>query len=591
MEKKRALLSVYHKKGILEFAIGLQILGYEIVSSGGTAKYLKSMGMSNIVDVADITGFPAILDHRVVTLHPKIHGGILAKNSEEHDNERRQYDIPRFNIVCVDLCPVQDGIGGDNPTIELVMNLTDIGGPTMIRGAAKNHNNGVTVICDPEDRERVLKELRCYGRVTPRLNEELAQKVFDVMAKYDAAIRDFLANEAGDFVDTIFLGPGKELAYAENRDANPAYIHAIEGKDDPLATHKLEVVSGEPSYISIADTNQLIDILSRLAEAFRKSKGNAPYIVIAGKHGNPCGAAIDWDDPANAIRKALNGNSVAVMGGEVVTNFPITDNLAEELYEPSQKSGLNIGRDNWGLDVIAAPYFSDGAINLLGKREKRKLLSNKYLIAPILQSDEWELKPVRAGFLRQKTPRFILTPDAIEHMVGPKMLDVEFDSLLIAWACAWRASSNTVALAKDGMLIGLGCGQQDRIECVRLCISRATRAGHDTNGSLFASDAFFPYPKGKLPSVKKIMTVFRGFRIRKIPKSSRELLAMLGDFIQRLQVLDTREGPELLIDAGCAGGVVPGDGKNLDKVKNMFKKAGLSVAFLNKENRGFAKHG
>jgi len=593
--KRYALISVYYKDGIVDFAVSLQALGFTIVSSGGTAKHLKKNGLSNVIDAAEITSFPPILDHRVVTLHPKIHGGILAKNTPEHDEELKKYSMNRFEIICVDLYPVEEAIAKPEATIESVMELTDIGGPTMIRGAAKNHNNGVTVICDPKDRKRVIDELQFCGKVRESTRANLAEKVFSVMSKYDAAIRKYLAKTIKvQDTDTLFLGPAKELAYAENKDANPAKLHPLEGNNDPLALHRLEEISGDPSYISMADTGQLIDILCRLAEAFRLYCGRVPYIALAGKHGNPCGAAIDWQNPVIAIRKALNGNSVAVMGGEVVVNFPITDELGKELYAPTPESRLNIGRPNWGLDIISAPSFSKNAIELLGQREKRRLLVNKYLVAPVLQSDEWELKTVRGGFLKQKTPRFILKIEEAQELVGEyiwhSISSEEIDTLFIAWAVCWRASSNTVALAKDRMLIGLGCGQQDRIECVRLCINRASGAGHSTKGSIFASDAFFPYPSGKLPSVKEIMSVFKSFKIKKIPTKPRQLLVLLNEFILNFQRLDKREGPELLIDAGCIGGVVPADGKNFPLVKEIFGKAGLSIVFLKKENRGFAKH-
>lgn len=585
--KRYALLSVFHKEGILDFAVSLQALGFIIVSSGGTAIYLKKNGLSNIIDVAEITGYPPILDHRVVTLHPKIHGGILAKDTPEHAAEMEKYGINKFEIICVDLYPVQEEIAKSEANISSVMDQTDIGGPTMIRGAAKNHNNGVTVICDPKDRKKVIYELETQGMVSASTRETLAQKVFSVMSKYDAEIRNFLAKTKEQHTDAIFLGPAKQLAYAENRDANPAMIHLTEDNDDPLALPRFEDISGDPSYISMADTGQLVDILCRLAEAFRIHYGKVPYIALAGKHGNPCGASIDWLYPRVAIRKALIGNSVAVMGGEVVVNFPITDELGEELYAPA---GVDIGRSNWGLDIISAPYFSLNAVELLGKREKRRLLVNKYLIAPVLQIDEWELKSVRGGFLRQKTPRFILNLKEAQEITGKELTDEDIDTLFIAWAICWRASSNTVALAKDRMLIGLGCGQQDRIECVRLAITRAIRAGHSTIKSYFGSDAFFPYPNGKLPTVKEIMRAFNGFSIKKAPTKPRELLKLLSYFILQLQTLDRREGPELLIDFGCAGGVVPADGKNFPEVKKMFEKAGLSVVFLKKENRGFAKH-
>ena len=384
----------------------------------------------------------------------------------------------------------------------------------------------------------------------------------------------------------------RQLAYAENRDQNPAALFATDGDDDPLAIHRFEVESGDPSYIAMADGNSMVDILCLLAEAFRHwNMRRIPLIAICGKHGNPCGAAIDWHDPKVALLKALQGDTVAVMGGELVTNFPIDDELGQLVLAPPED--LNIGRKNWGLDLIIAHSFSQNAVALLGKREKRRLLSNPELFFLPSLKVGWVFRPVRGGFLRQKAPQFVLTPAQIIHWTGQPLSDRDFENLLIAWAVCWRASSNTVTLAKDQMLIANGCGQQDRIACVRLCLERANRAGHDTKGSVFASDAFFPYAENsKMPnwrlSVIKDLIESAGVQVNN--NDRRDVLRLLSMAAGFIAELDNREGPELLIDAGCLGGVVPADGKNLEEVKALFEKAGLSVAFVAAEHRGFAKH-
>lgn len=322
------------------------------------------------------------------------------------------------------------------------------------------------------------------------------------------------------------IGEEIRLAYGENRCQSPAFLIPTDA-DDPLAMHRYIVLSGDPSYISIADGDQIQEILCLLAAAFSAWKEGMPYIVVAGKHGNPCGLGVDWYDPQVAILKALRGDVIAVMGGEVITNFPITDELAKTLHEADAELD---GRPFWGLDIIFAPYFSDGAVDLLGKKEKRRLMANPSLTHPTLPASEYIERPVRGGKLRQRRSPFVLTPGNVQFTTtSHSATDQEYIDILIAWATCWRASSNTVALAKDGMLIGLGCGQQDRIACVELCLRQAERSGHGVHGSFFASDAFFPYATSST-SVK--------------------------------------EGPELLVEAGCRGGVVPADGKNLDAVKN-----------------------
>lgn len=337
------------------------------------------------------------------------------------------------------------------------------------------------------------------------------------------------------------------LAYGENRCQSPAFLIPTDDAD-PLAMHRYVVVSGEPSYISIADGDQIQEVLCLLATAFRAWKGNVPHIAVAGKHGNPCGLGVDWHDPQIATLKALRGDTIAVMGGEVITNFPITDDLAKTLHEANEELD---GRRFWGLDIIFAPHFSEGAVELLGKKDKRRLMQNPALIQPNLPTNEIAERPVRGGKLTQNRSPFVLSANVSAEALSQIISDQKYTDILIAWAACWRASSNTVALAKDGMLIGLGCGQQDRIACVELCLRRAQRSGHDVKGSFFASDAFFPYATGTAA---------------------------------------VKEGPELLVEAGCSGGVVPADGKKLDDVRNYFHTNDLFVIFVHKDNRGFSKH-
>ncbi len=393
-----------------------------------------------------------------------------------------------------------------------------------------------------------------------------------------------------------------DLSYAENRNQNPAFLMPGDS-DDPLAMSKfLPAISGDPSYISLADGDYIVHILRFLTDAFWRTYGAVPYIVIAGKHANPCGIAIDWKDRSAVIRKALSGNKVAIMGGEVVTNFAIDDHLGIELFR--QPPELCQAQDKkWGLDLILAPSFSPATVKLLNKKEKRRLLANPALERSLaleyihfFPKKEWMLKNLFNGndVLKQRFPSFVFTLDDIVSQVGKPMLleDDDFDSLLIAWVAAWFASSNTVALAKDSMLIGLGCGQQDRIECVRLCINRANQSGHDTKGSVFASDAFFPFAQGEtsgkdIDDIKDKMAFLSDF----IAKTGK--ITEIKDFDEIMKTIsrnDHREGPQLLADAGCIGGVVPADGNKLEEVQKFFQEKGMSVAFVHKDNRGFSKH-
>lgn len=600
MKIKRALISVSDKTGIVEFAKGLSEMGVEILSTGGTAKALREAGVQ-VIEVSDYTGFPEMMGGRLKTLHPKIHGGILHRRDDEGDvSDAALHNIGPIDLVVVNLYPFEETIAKPNCTFAEAIENIDIGGPTMLRAAAKNHKD-VAVIVDPNNYGLILEMMRGKEdkKVWADIKRMLALKVFLHTNAYDGAIARYLANvevggrkimEPNDMPNidlTLDMKKAVQLAYAENRDQSPALLIPFENNSDPLGMKNFTVVCGDPSYISIADGHQVTTILRLIAETFRRFKGSVPYIVVVGKHGNPCGAAFDWNDPAVAILKALNGDAVAAMGGEMVVNFPIDDELGKLIYEVP--GNQNIGRKYWGLDIILAPDFSSATIEIMGKKEKRRLLVNAALAIATLSPNDWAIQPVSGGILTQRAANFLLHPDMIEHWTG-KMSDEDFETLIIAWAVCWKASSNTVALAKDRMLIGLGCGQQDRIFCTRLAIDKAIYAGHDINGSLFASDAHFPYAKSNLLSSNEMICIIESRDPNRSPEDPREFLKIVDLLRAEFAKIDKREGPELLIDAGCKGGVVPGDGNNLEEVKQVFAQAGMAVGFVNKIHRGFAKH-
>lgn len=599
MKKYRALISVSNKVGIVEFAQRLAKLNFEIVSTGGTAKVLREGGVA-VTDVAEITGFPEMMDGRVKTLHPKIHGGILARSNYAKDmEEMAQYGIKRFHLVVVDLYPFKQVVAKPETTFRDAMENIDIGGPTMLRAAAKNYME-IIVVCDPADRDWVIqalenkKDLPLNNRLSLEQSLELAKKVFATMADYDGAINNFLGRSTGKPADFLLLEKGHELAYAENRCQNPAFIFSG-GGNNPLAVSKFQVMAGNPSYIAMADASQLVSIMCLMTETFRRTYGKVPFIAIAGKHGGPCGVGVSWVSEDEALIKALFGDSAAVMGGELITNFPITDELGLTVYDSDP---TKIGRDHWGLDEILAPKISPATIELLGKKAKRRLLVNPALTDPPFPQEEWTYREQHGGdWLKQRLPKFVLSPDQIISWTGrplQKLHDELIDDLIIAFACCWRATSNTVALAKSRQLIGLGCGQQDRIACVRLCLDRANRAGHDTAGSVFASDAFFPYASAPDETIdlEPAMQFYQDdLRLMlALATNKREKLIALTQFAHVISQCDRREGPELLRDAGCIGGVVPADGKKLAEVQEFFRQAGMSVAFVAPENRGFARH-
>jgi len=544
-KKKTALISVYTKDGIEDFAGRLVKLGWEILSSGGTAKFLAEKGIP-VKDVAELVGGGAILGHRVVTLSREVHAGLLARDNEEDRAELENLGVPFIDMVVCDFYPLREEIAKEGATVDSVINQTDIGGPTMVRSGAKG---GRIVVIDPLDRKTVIEQLEFNDVVTPGVRQYLRAKAEYIVAGYCLDSVRFHGKDGYDGLLGIVV---MDLAYGENRDQSPAALYAAD-LADPLAWGKFNVLTGQPSYISIGDGDRALGVMCALAESFRFNLKKVPQIAVACKHGNPCGIGVSFESPTEALLKALMGDSLAVMGAEVMINFAIDKDLGLLLFRVPDKQRERVGREFWGIDVLYAPAVDADTIELLGKKDRRRILVNPALADPHDSKQEFMLEPVRGGFLRQKSYHYILDFSNLHSQTG-KMSESQKIDAIIAWAAAWRSVSNTVALAKEGMLIGLGCGQQDRIACVQLCLDRAKRAGHDTTGAIFASDAFFP-------------------------------------FARRKREEDPREGSELLWEALCAGGIVPYDGKNAQEVYDFFNQHHLLVGFLPPEHRGFFGHG
>ena len=549
MEKNKiALISVYHKTGVEKFARNLKELGWVIYGSPGTVKYLRDKGVS-ARDVADLVGGGPLFDRRLVTLSREVHACLLSRPNVLKDiEEMKKLGLPPIGLVYCDFYPLDLETAKRDCTVASVVKETDLGGPAMARSAAKNF---LIVICDSADGEMVINSLKESGDVSAEDRQYLRAKAEFVVAKYCLSSACFHGN--GDY-DGVLAHRVSELGYGENRDQSPAYLFSSDS-DDPLAWDKFEVISGNPGFVNVAGGDRALEVLCLMTESFRQNFGSIPHTAIVGKHGNPCGVAISWNDPVAAMRKAMFGNPRAAMGSEVITNFDVTDEVAQILYAVPKEKVAKVGRELWGADIIFAPGFSEHAIRLLGKRKRRRLLTNSALAGEVrMSSDEWVRRPVRGGYMLQKAPRFVFNKDEVEEWVGP-IAEKEglLIDLIIAWGVAWRADSNAVAVAKDEMLIGLGPGQQDRLLCCHLAVNQVKSAGHDADGAVFASDAFFP-------------------------------------FAERTRMNRPREGIELLADVGCIGGIVPADGRRLQEVKNFVRKRGMTVAFLPKEHRGFSQH-
>ena len=556
-EKKTALLSVYRKEGIVEFARGLKELGWNILASGGTAKHLKDAGIE-ATDVAMLVGEP-MLGHRVVTLSREVHAGLLAKDTEEDRRELAARHVPFIDLVCVDLYPLEEEIARPRSVRESVVEMTDIGGPAMLRAAAKG---GRIVVCDPEDRVRVLEWLKKHddpiksagadhgaGYDDDPFVQELAAKAEFVVARYGFASALYLGE--GAYAGVV----GKRIAeclYGENVWQAPAALYQ-NGSGDPLALRNFTLVEGTTlSYNNWCDMDRLLQTLTHIAAALEanpvtrdaaSAASNGERIAVAVKHGNPCGAAYG-EDAKKVLENVILGDPLAIMGGVVMTNFPIGASEAETLASFKMR-----GEERRLLDAVIAPAFDGAAIELLRrKKDKCRFVANGALAR--VGADSLDVQPriryVRGGFLRQPNYTFVVNFESLmlkRH--GPRATpEIELD-LAFAWAIGSTSNSNTITIAKNGMLLGDGVGQQDRVGAAELALRRARRSGHEPTGAVAYSDSFFPFP----------------------------------------------DAPQVLIDAGiCAILSTSGSVRDEDTIK-LCEAKGVSLYLIpDKEGRGFFGH-
>ena len=462
----RALLSVYDKTGIVELARSLRELDVDLVSSGGTAKAIAEAGIP-VTDVADITGFPAMLGHRVVTLHPRVHGGILAdRRDTSHLRDLEAHNLDLIDIVVGNLYPFSK-----DPSIDLI----DIGGPTLLRAAAKNHEY-VTVLVDPADYEPVLDEL-AKGATTPATRFRLAKKAFAHTASYDAAIanwfNDTTVNSPSPMPDTMHfsLERADDLRYGENPHQVGARYRTA-GKQswwDAVVQH-----SGTGlSYLNIFDADAAWSLVHDLGRLTEGGKGAACAII---KHANPCGAAIA-DDLATAYKNAFACDERSAFGGIVACNR-IVDLATVEAMEAAAQA-----------DLIIAPGYEFGAIDRL--KAKRK--NTRILTAPMPESGGRQIRQLSDGYLVQSAYRFDSTPETWEVVTDRQPTASERRDAELAWRVCGHVTSNSIVLAKDGVSWGIGAGQQNRVESSEIA---AQKADGRAKGGACASDAFFPFPDG-----------------------------------------------------------------------------------------------
>lgn len=482
MERKPlALLSVFDKKGIIEFARELVAIGFDLLSSGGTAKVLRDAGLA-VTDVAEISGLPAILDHRVVTLVPQVHGGLLALDTPEHHAELAKIGGHWIDLCCVDLYPLHAAIADVNATRESVIDKTDIGGPTMLRSAAKGRR---IVICDPADRMKVIGWLKEGRPNEQEFITNLCAKVEGVIADYCLAAARF--HSKGE-IDGTVAKKVRDLIYGENPFLKAALYST---GSHPLSAMFCHQVGGaDPSAVNIADYNGCIMAVLRIETAWQKNFGEKPFIVVVTKHTNPSNIGVA-SDPETAARLAIESNVEAVHGGIAVANFTIDDNVANILRTHKMSEGKRI------LDGVLAPDFTERADKILERTTGRCRL----LVNPNLGKLDENMLPRETRTVHSFGDEVVNTgepyvldindPDMERH---GDLTEAQKRDLVIAWGAAWSSNSNTTALVRGGMLLANAVGQQSRVLSFDLCLLICARQKHDPAGAVGATDSFTPFP-------------------------------------------------------------------------------------------------
>jgi len=470
----RALISVSDKTGVADFARDLHEAGVEILSTGGTARLLKEAGIP-VVEVGDYTGFPEMMDGRVKTLHPKIHGGILGRRGTD-DEVMEEHGIGRIDLVAVNLYPFQQAVADPDCPLEHAIENIDIGGPTMIRAAAKNHRD-VAVVVDPRDYGRIVQEMReNAGKVSEATCFELAVKTFEHTAQYDGAIANWLGaiNPDGsrdDFGRTINLQFHKAqgMRYGENPHQKAAFYVENNIEDACVATaHQLQ--GKALSYNNIADTDAALECVKQFDEG--------PACVIV-KHANPCGVALG-DSLLEAYDRAYATDPESAFGGIIAFNGELDGETAQAIV------------DRQFVEVIIAPTVSAEAIEAVSAKQNIRLLACGEWAAESLH--RLDFKRVNGGLLVQEADLQLLRETRVVTERQPT--EDEMRDLLFAWRVAKFVKSNAIVYAKDGMTIGVGAGQMSRVNSARIAGIKAEHAGLEVKGSVMASDAFFPFRDG-----------------------------------------------------------------------------------------------
>jgi len=460
----RALISVSDKTGVVEFARDLRSLGWEVIATGGTMKLLRDNGVE-VINISDVTGFPEICDGRVKTLHPKVHGGLLARRDRpEHVAALRENGIEYIDLVCVNLYPFRQTISKPGVEMADAIENIDIGGPSMLRSAAKNFED-VTVVCDPADYARIVAEIREQGNTARQTRLELSAKAYTHTAEYDCMIATYMRAQAG-LPEKLFLEFDRvqSLRYGENPHQSAGFYRSAEKVPFSLA-HARQLNGKELSYNNIQDANAALNIVREFAEPF----------CVGLKHMNPCGAAVG-KDAADAWTKAYEADTVSIFGGIVATNREVTREAAERMKPIF-------------LEIIMAPKFSDEALEVLRTKKNLRLLE--------VDMTPGDVRPmqyvsVNGGLLVQQLDVETRKVEESMCVTERKPSEAQLADLDFGWRIVKHVKSNAVVVVKDGRTVGVGAGQMNRIGSAGIALDEA-RAKGITEGLVMASDGFFPF--------------------------------------------------------------------------------------------------
>ena len=460
----RALVSVSDKCGVVEFCQNLRRLGWEIIATGGTQKLLEDSGVETI-GISDVTGFPEICDGRVKTLHPKVHGGLLARRDDEsHLKALKDNSIEFIDMVCVNLYPFRQTIAKPDVKMEDAIENIDIGGPSMLRSAAKNYRD-VTVVCDPTDYARIIAEIEEGGNTTLKTRLELSAKAYTHTAEYDMCIATYMRKQA-ELNEKLFASFDlvQSLRYGENPHQSAKFYASADKVPYSLATAK-QLNGKEMSYNNIQDANAALNIVREFSEPF----------AVGLKHMNPCGAAIG-KDIKEAWQKAYEADTVSIFGGIVAVNREITKEVAE-LMKPIF------------LEIIMAPAFSDEALEILCTKKNLRLLQ-----VDMSSSDNEQMQyvTVNGGLLVQKLDTDTKEVVADMCVTERKPSAAEIEDMNFGWRIVKHVKSNAIVVVKDGHTVGVGAGQMNRVGSAEIALKQAQAAGF-TEDLVLASDGFFPF--------------------------------------------------------------------------------------------------